>query len=112
MSKSWPAKDPDEVLDYDVDWTFRLYNEAELEAAQAQLDAGQDVTIVPADTIATSTFTLPTGIVANSSTNTTRVTKVWLSGGTDGQAYLIQNRIVTSGGRTMDQTVKLKIKTK
>lgn len=106
MSLSWPAKDPDEILDYDIDWTSRLYSPAELDL----VDAGQ--TVVPADIILTSTFTLPIGITANSSSNTTTTTKVWLAGGTDGQTYLILNRIVTSGGRTMDQTVKLKVKSK
>lgn len=108
---SWPAKDPDEVADYDVDWTNRLYSEAEL-----LLVAG-GATVVPADTIATSTFTIPaqTGsnqLVANSTANTTTRTKVWLSGGVVGSTYLVLNRIVTAGGRTFDQTTKLKIKTK
>jgi hypothetical protein len=97
MSLSWPPKDPDEILDYDIDWTGRLYNEAEL----LLVAAGQ--TVVPADTIATSTFTLPPGIVANSTSNTTTATKVWISGGTEGISYLVQNRIVTAGGRTMDR---------
>lgn len=112
MLLSWPAKDPDEVLDYDIDWTWRLYSEAELVQAQAQQDAGQAVTVVPADTISTSTFTLPPGIVANSSTHSATATKVWISGGTDGTSYQILNRIVTAGGRTFDLTVKLKIKSK
>ena len=37
MSISWPSKDPDEVLDYELDWSLRL--------------AG--------DTIVTSTWTVP-----------------------------------------------------
>lgn len=105
--KSWPFKDPDEVLDYDIDWTVRLYSADELEA----FNAG-DESQVPADSIASSTFTLPPGIVANSSTHTATSTKVWISGGTEGQSYQVQNEIVTAGGRTMDMTVKLKIKTK
>lgn len=103
---SWPFKDPDEVLDYDIDWTQRLYSESEL----AQFDAGADVD--PVDTIASSTFTLPVGIVATTSSFSDTATKVWLSGGTEGETYLIQNRLVTAGGRTMDQTVKLKVKSK
>lgn len=111
MALSWPAKDPDEILDYDIDWTSRLYSESEL----AQVEAG--ATVVPADTIASSTFTLPaqTGtnqLVANSTANTTTATKVWLAGGVEGSVYLVLNRVVTAGGRTMDQTVKLKIKSK
>lgn len=104
---TWPFKDPDEVLDYDVDWTDRLYSEAEL----LRVDAGE--TVVPADTIASSQFTLPSGsLVANSSTFSGVASKVWLTGGDEGVTYLIQNRITTAGGRTMDQTVKLKVKSK
>lgn len=89
MSLSWPFKDPNEVLDYGVDWSARL--------------AG--------DTIAISAFTVIAGDVAiNSNTNTTSATKVWLSGGTAGTDCTILNRITTAGGRTMDQTMRLKIR--
>lgn len=106
MSLRWDPKDPDEVLDYDVDWTDALYSAAEL----AQVLGG--ATVVPADTISTSTFILPTGITANSTSNTTTDTKVWLSGGTNGVSYNILNRVVTAGGRSFDRTIKLKVKTK
>lgn len=109
MSFSWPFKGPSEILDYDIDWTWRLYSASEL--ALAQQDAGQPVTIIPADMIETSQFTLPAGITATQSANTTTATKVWLTGGVVGQVYLVQNEIVTAGGRTMDQTIKIKIKT-
>lgn len=108
----WPNKDPNEVLDFDIDWKWRLYSKAEYDLAAAQRDAGVTVTIVPADTIVTSTFTLPVGITANSTSNTTTATKVWISGGTEPSSYDVLNRIVTAGGRTMDQTVQLKIKSK
>lgn len=90
MSLSWPPKDPDEVLDYVVDWSFRLED----------------------DTIATSVFTVPAGLVKDSDSNDDTTATVWLSGGTEGERYEILNRITTVGLRTMDQTVKLKIKTK
>lgn len=107
MALTWPFKDPDEVLDYDVDWTNRLYDADEL----ALVNAGQ--TVVPEDTILTSTFTLPDGsLVKNSQAFSSTATKIWLSGGDEGLTYLIVNEITTAGGRTMDQTMKLKIKTK
>lgn len=103
MSLSWPPKDPNEVLDYDIDWSSRLLSADEIAAG----------TTTPADTIATSTFTLPGGsLVANSSLYTSTRTKVWLSGGDEGASYDVLNRITTAGGRTMDQTVKLKVKSK
>jgi hypothetical protein len=110
MSISWPAKDPDEVLDYDLVWTNRLYSADELDL----VDAGQ--TVVPADTIATSQWILDDGsdglLVMDSTGQSDAVTKVWLSGGTLGQSYQLTNRVVTAGARTMDQSVRLKIKAK
>lgn len=84
MPKAWPAKDEDEVLDYDVEWEDRL--------------AG--------DTIATSDWTVPDGLTEgpNPSSFTTDTTKIWLQGGTEGATYEVLNRITTAGGRTMDQT--------
>lgn len=84
------AKDPDEVLDYDLDW-----------GNQMTLDT---------DTIASSTWTVPVGITKNSSTNSTTATKIWVSGGTAGQTYALVNEIVTAGGRTFERTVNLKVK--
>lgn len=87
----WPFKDPDEVLDYQVDWVKRL----------------------DGDTISTSTFFIESGtVVIDSDSNTTTETAVFLSGGTIDGENLVTNRIVTAGGRTMDQTMKLKIKAK
>lgn len=90
MALQWPNKDPDEVLDYTIDWTARLLE----------------------DTIASSLWIVPVGLTVTTQSNTTTTTTVWLSGGTLATTYQVLNRIVTAGGRTMDQTVKLKIKTK
>jgi hypothetical protein len=86
----WPPKDPDEVLDYGIDWASRL----------------------DTDTIATSTWIVPDGITQTDDSNTTTATTIWLSGGTLGEAYVFTNRVTTAGGRTMDQSVKLKITAK
>jgi hypothetical protein len=85
------TKDPDAELDYTRDWT----------------------TYLGADTIATSTWIVPTGITlgtgAKAPTNNTTSATVWLSGGTPHGAYLITNRITTAGGRTDDRTFLLTI---
>lgn len=39
-------------------------------------------------------------------------TEVWLSGGAEYQTYLIQNRITTVGRAHLDQTVKLKVRSR
>ncbi len=92
MALAWPFKDPDEVLDYDVNWSPRLQG----------------------DTILTSSWTVVGGdgaLVAGSNSIEGGITaKLWLSGGTSGKNYLLNNRVVTTGGRTMDQTISIKVK--
>ena len=87
-------KDPNAVLDYTVDWTAWL---AEI-----------------ADTIATRTIIVPSGIICDSSVITGANLKVtaWLSGGTVGQTYQVTYRITTAGGRTEDRSFFVKIKEK
>lgn len=85
---AWPAKDPDEVLDYAIDWKNRLTG----------------------DTIATSSWGVPDGITQGSNTIAGTKTIIWLSSGVIGASYAIRNRITTTGGRTMDQTVSLDIR--
>jgi len=89
---TWPNKDPDEVLDYVVDWTTRL-----------------DV----AETISTSVFTIPTGnVTIQSQSFSTKKATLWLAGGTDGTACVISNIITTSAGRTYDEAVRLRVRSK
>ena len=90
MALEWDFKDPDEVLDYRVDWSARL----------------------DGDTIASSTWEVPTGLTKDSDTSDDDSTTIWLSGGTLGDNYTLVNRITTAGGRTFDQSVKLKVRTR
>lgn len=85
----WPSKDPDEVLDYQVDWSARLGG----------------------DTIATSVFTLEqaAGLAIDSQSNAAKTATVWLSGGTNGVTGWLLNRITTAGGRTFDEVIQLAI---
>ena len=95
MALSWSTpKDPDEVLDYQIDWS----------------------TLLGTDTIITSTWVFAdaqdNALVMDSNTHTTTTATVWLSAGTAGTTYQLTNRITTLGGRTRDQTMKLKVKDK
>jgi hypothetical protein len=83
------AKDPDEVLDYTINWTSRM---------------------VSTDTIETVTVT-GNNVTIDSDSLSGNVVTVWLSGGNVGTAS-VHCRITTEEGRTMDQTVTLKIATK
>lgn len=80
-----PNKDPDEILDYQIDWSERLGT----------------------DTITTSIWILPVGITENSNSFTDTTATIWLSGGTDGARYDLVNRVTSSGGRTLEQTISL-----
>lgn len=93
MSKTWPSgKDPDEVKDYVVDWSALLGT----------------------DTISTSTWSVVEGVALtiDSDSNDDTTTTVWLSGGTVGSNCELLNRVTTAGGRTYDQTCKLKVRSK
>jgi len=80
------TKDPNEVLDYVVDWTSWLGG---------------------ADTIATSAFTVPTGLTLTSSSNTSTTATVWLSDGIATQSYTVTNQVVTAGGRTVERSFQV-----
>lgn len=95
-------KDPQAVLDYGFLWLDWL------EAAEA---------------ISSHTITAEAGITVNSSSvngspitidgvehKTGSVVTVWLAGGTDGIAYIVACRIVTTFGRTDERSIKVSVK--
>ena len=88
---SWPNKDPDEVLDYDVSWIL---------AAGETLSASSMVVVEGTVVKADESFT-PEGVAT-----------VWLTGGAVGEICLVRNRVTTSMGRTYDTTTRLRIQTK
>ena len=89
----FPNKDPDEYLDYTLDWSLRVPS---------------------TDQIIASTWSTPTsgGLTVASTSYATFTTTVWLSTGTIGITYQLTNRITTVFGRIMDQTCKVKVKAK
>ena len=80
-------KDPSAVLDFIVNWTDYL----------------------DGDTISTAAATVPAGITLDSEANTTTTHTMWLSGGTEGNAYDIVSQIVTVGGRTDERTIRINV---
>lgn len=90
--KTWAAKDPNEVVDRFISWA-------------PALEEGE--------TVLTSDFILVSGtVVIDSDTLATPVATAWLSGGTSGETCVLTNRVTTSGGRTYDQSVRIRIKDK
>ena len=85
---TWPPKDADERLDYQVDWSTRI----------------------DTDTIITSVWTIPLGITKESDYYSDTITTIWLSGGTTNTDYELRNTITTASGRILDQTVVLLVR--
>jgi hypothetical protein len=83
------TKDPDAVLDYSVDWSRWLAGD-EISSSEWLLENGAAIEKV-------------------TDTNTTTSATVWLRGGDAGTTYLVTNRIVTTGGRTDDRTITVKV---
>lgn len=88
------GKDPDEVLDYQFDFS-----------AQLAADGDDTITGVP-------TVTPQTGITLDSQSNTTTTVTVWLSGGTVARKYEVECDIVTVGGRTYSRTITVQMRHK
>jgi hypothetical protein len=93
----WPDKDPNEVLDYQLDWA---------DPDDPRLQTGE--------TLTSSTWSIVTGdVVINVGlTNYTPqgLSTVWLSGGTAATKCILLNRVTTSLGRTYDKSVVLRIR--
>ena len=84
------TKDPQAVLDYEIDWSAWLEE----------------------DTISASEWTVPDGLTLESDSFADTTTMAWLSGGTAGTNYDVTCEIVTDGGRTDDRTITIQVKQK
>lgn len=82
------VKDPDSVLDYGLDWSSWLAD---------------------GEIISTSSWTAESGITVDSDSKDSSSTTVWLSGGTDGESYLVTNTITTSGFRTVERSIRIMV---
>lgn len=88
---TWPPKDPDDVLDYSLDFSAVLDEDA--------------------DTIDSVAWTIsPSGLTKDSQSEAAGIATVWLSGGAAATRYTIGCRLVTAGGRTYDRTVSLSVR--
>lgn len=90
----WPSKDPDDQLDYGLNFAD-LIGEA-----------------APGDTILTCRYEITDGdatVTKYGFVPGSWVFVVWLAGGSDGVSTKILLRIVTSKGRRVDQSVTLKL---
>ena len=65
--------------------------------------------ILAGDTITASAWVIPAGLTQTGESFAATTTTVWLGGGVAGQTYGLKNTITTSGGRTIQRTIDLKV---
>jgi len=87
------VKDPQAVLDFTVDW-----------------QGGATPFLATGETIATSTFTVASGLTKDSETNGDTTATVWVSGGTAQTSYLVTNTITTSAGRKDERSFSIRVR--
>lgn len=86
-------KDPEAVLDYGVRWGVNGWLEDD-------------------ETISSSTWTVEDGITKDDEGTSPdgKTSIVWLSGGIDGEDYLITNHVTTSKNREDDRSILIKVR--
>ena len=113
MSFRWPIKDPDENLDYSVDWSrfldtatissVKWFVKSSLFNTKTQLAAGQTLTA------ASSTAT--TDNIQNvSQTNTNTVATINIAGGQNNVEYTFSCQMTDTTGSTAERSIKLRLK--
>ena len=114
MSFRWPVKDPDEQLDYSMDWS-RFLDTATIssvtwfvktsEIGKTQIDAGETLTTASSNAVTDSIQNI-------AQTNTNTVATINLAGGVLNREYSFICQIIDSTGSTAERTVKLSIRQK
>lgn len=114
MSFRWPVKDPDETLDYSIDWS-RFLDTATITSVtwfvktpkigKTQIDAGETLTTASGNTVTDSIQNI-------SQTNTNTVATINLGGGVLNREYTFTCQIVDSTGSTAERSVKVVIRQK
>lgn len=104
MSYKWPNKDPDETLDYSVDWSRWLGTGVTIASVAWFVDNASGV-----KTSFTAGSTV-NGLQNVSVTNTNTVATINLAVGTLNKEYKIYCRITDSSGSVVERVIKLNIK--
>jgi len=116
MSFRWPIKDPDETLDYSVDWsrflgdgvtisTVKWFVRSKSYTTKTELEDGEDLN--------TATSGASTDSIQNvSSTNTDTVATINIAGGTNNEEYTFFCQMTDSTASTAERSIKLKVKEK
>ena len=104
MSFRWPNKDPDETLDYSIDWSRFLGDSITITSVQWYVNnsAGVKTLLAPGETV--------NGVQNVSQTSTDTVSTINIGSGTNNTEYKFYCRITDSSGSQAERVVKLRIK--
>lgn len=83
------VKDPDEVVDYQIDWSTRMH---------------------PGDSIASVAVNVETGLVLDATSTVDTTSTVRLSGGTLGERYRVEFRATTTDGEKLEESIYIAIR--
>jgi len=115
MSFRWPNKDPDEQLDYSVDWE-RFLDTATIDSVQWYVKStlyDTKTELGSGETLTTASGAATTDSIQNvSQTNTNTVATINLGGGILNREYSFICRIIDSTGSQAERTVKIAIRQK
>ena len=113
MSFRWPSKDPDETLDYSVDWSRFLdtasinsviwFVKSSLFNTKTRLNAGQNLT-------SASSSATTDNIQNVAQTNTNTVATINISGGQNNVEYTFFCQMTDDTGSTAERSIKLRLK--
>jgi hypothetical protein len=106
MSLKWPNKDPDEIVDYSVDWS-RFLKGASLSSVTWYVNDADGVKteLVPSGQIVH-------GIQLISATNTSSVATARFGSGTNNVQYKVYCQITDSNGLVVERTIRLRVRNK
>ena len=112
MSLIWPTKDPDELLDYSIDWTdiavgFQISSvvwsvRSNTHPSETQLNAGQDRTSGSGGAITDSIQNIQQALVNN------KVAVIYIAGGIDLTDYTFLCTVQTSIQTTLQRAIRLR----
>ena len=107
MSFRWPNKDPDELLDYSIDWS-RFLGTSSINTIDWFIhdssNSSTSQTILPGET--------KNGIKLVAKTNTSTVATINLQLGTVNTEYKFTCRMIDNNGHIAERSVKLRIRNK
>ncbi len=93
MIKAWPAKDPNANLRYYFDWTaFVAAESSAITSFDVALDAPPDAAL----------------IIGVTALNASQV-MAWISGGTEGETYVVRCRVTLADGTVEDESRSITI---